>query len=121
MNKRDEPCVFCAIIAGNARGNIRYQDNDIIVFDNQLHGLWVPVMLLVVPKKHYSQEEFWTSDEFSVAAKVAVEMGTEHCPDGFRLITNFGQQAMQSQSHGHIHVIGGTQLGMYAYGPVPFV
>lgn len=121
MEQRVEYCVFCEIIAGNASANIRYQDDDLIVFDNQLHGLWVPVMLLVVPKKHYSQEEFWTSDKFNVAARIAIEMGTEHCPNGFRLITNVGQQAMQSQSHGHIHIIGGTGLGMYVYGPVPFV
>ena len=119
--KRDQNCVFCEIIEGTARARIHYQDDDLIVFDNQLHGVWVPVMLLVVPKKHYTQEEFWTSAEFGAAAKIAIEMGKEYCPNGFRLITNVGQQAMQSQSHAHIHVIGGTRLGMYAYGPVPFV
>ena len=56
----------------------------------------------------------------AAAAKIAVRMGSQYCPDGYRLITNVGSQAMQSQSHGHIHVIGGTRLGMYVYGPVPF-
>lgn len=120
MERRENYCVFCEIIGGNVPGNIRYQDDDLLVFDNQLHGLWVPVMLLVVPRQHYSQEEFWTSDEFGAAAKIAVRMGRQYCPDGYRLITNVGSQAMQSQSHGHIHVIGGTRLGMYVYGPVPF-
>jgi histidine triad (HIT) family protein len=121
VEKRAEYCVFCEIIAGNEKGTVRYEDNELIVFDNQLHGVWVPVMLLVVPKKHYTQEEFWTSAEFGAAARVAVEMGNEHCPDGFRLISNVGLQGMQSQDHGHIHMIGGTYLGMYAYGQIPYV
>ena len=120
MERRESYCVFCEIIGGNVPGNILYKDDDLLVFDNHLHGLWVPVMLLVVPRRHYSQEEFWTSDEFAAAAKIAVRMGSQYCPDGYRLITNVGSQAMQSQSHGHIHVIGGTRLGMYVYGPVPF-
>ena len=38
----------------------------------------------------------------------------EHCPNGFRLLSNFGYEAMQSQEHAHVHVIGGTFLGEYA-------
>jgi diadenosine tetraphosphate (Ap4A) HIT family hydrolase len=46
--------------------------------------------------------------------EVAVEMGQKHCPGGFRLVSNFGHDAMQSQEHAHLHVIGGTFLGEYA-------
>jgi diadenosine tetraphosphate (Ap4A) HIT family hydrolase len=35
------------------------------------------------------------------------------CPGGFRLLTNFGYDAMQSQEHGHLHILGGTFLGHY--------
>ena len=41
-------------------------------------------------------------------------MGQEHCPAGFRLLSNFGHDAMQSQEHGHIHILGGVFLGEYA-------
>ena len=41
-------------------------------------------------------------------------LGEGHCPSGFRMLSNVGHDAMQSQSHGHIHVIGGTFLGEYA-------
>ena len=44
----------------------------------------------------------------------AAEMGAKHCPRGFRLLSNFGPDAMQSQPHAHVHVIGGTFLGEYA-------
>ena len=45
---------------------------------------------------------------------VAVNMGAMYCPNGFRLLSNFGHDGLQSQSHGHLHVIGGTPLGEYA-------
>jgi diadenosine tetraphosphate (Ap4A) HIT family hydrolase len=44
----------------------------------------------------------------------AVEAGREHCPNGYRLLSNFGHDGMQSQRHGHLHLIGGMYLGPYA-------
>ena len=45
-------CVFCRIVAGDEPAKIRYIDEDIIAIVNKL--TWVPVMLLVMPKKHLS-------------------------------------------------------------------
>ena len=71
-------------------------------------------MLLLIPKKHLLQEELWSSGPLlSKMGALAVEMGNQHCPDGFRILSNFGGDAMQSQFHGHLHVIGGTHLGLY--------
>lgn len=102
-------CTFCDIIERKEPATIRYEDDDVIVFENLLR--WVPVMLLVVPKQHKSQEELWRDIE--PVARVAVEVGKKYCPGGFRILSNFGHDAMQSQSHGHVHVIGGTHLGLY--------
>jgi diadenosine tetraphosphate (Ap4A) HIT family hydrolase len=44
----------------------------------------------------------------------AVDMGSMFAPNGFRILSNFGYDGLQSQSHGHLHVIGGTYLGEYA-------
>ena len=46
--------------------------------------------------------------------QVAVDMGWWLAPNGFRVLSNFGRDGLQSQSHAHIHVIGGTHLGEYA-------
>lgn len=102
-------CTFCDIVARKEPADIRYEDDDVIVFENLLR--WVPVMLLVVPKKHMTQEELWLN--FGTVARIAVEMGRKFCPNGFRLLSNFGAEAMQSQPHGHLHVIGGAHLGLY--------
>lgn len=103
-------CVFCNIVAGTEPANIIYQDDDIIVVQNILR--WVPVMLLGMTKAHTTQSELWDGPIAKVG-KIAVELGKQYCPGGFRLISNFGYDAMQSQEHGHLHIIGGTFLGHY--------
>lgn len=103
-------CVFCRIVAGEEPASIVYEDEEVVVFRNRLK--WVPVMLLVVPRRHISQEELWR--DMGRAGAVAVRLGQEHCPNGFRLLANFGPDAMQSQEHGHVHILGGISLGEYA-------
>ena len=108
----DSNCVFCEIIAGREPSKVRYLDEDIIVIVNKL--TWVPLMLLVMPKKHMSQLEMWSSGIMPRLGTVAVDMGCTYAWNGFRILSNFGPDGMQSQSHGHLHVIGGTHLGPYA-------
>ena len=104
-------CVFCEIVAKREPAKIRYEDDDVIVIDNILR--WAPVMMLAMPKKHLSQEEMWLNGIDKVA-KIAVKVASELCPNGYRLISNVGHDAMQSQTHAHLHILGGTFLGHYA-------
>ena len=106
-----DECAFCGIASGALPREIRYQDNEIIVFKNALE--WVRIMYLVAPVAHMSQQEFWQSPLFSRAARLAVELGETDAPGGFRIVSNFGADAMQSQPHGHLHVLGGAHLGLY--------
>jgi diadenosine tetraphosphate (Ap4A) HIT family hydrolase len=71
-------------------------------------------MLLVMPKKHLSQVETWRSNLIGRLSRVAVDMGCIYAPKGFRVLSNFGSDALQTQDHGHLHVVGGTSLGHYA-------
>jgi histidine triad (HIT) family protein len=105
-------CVFCQIVAGSEPARIRYMDEDIIVIVNKL--TWVPVMLLAMPKKHLSQIQMWSSGLMNRLGNIAVDMGAVYAPNGFRILSNFGNDGMQSQGHGHLHIIGGTYLGPYA-------
>ena len=105
-------CIFCEIIAGSEPARIRYIDNDIIAIVNKL--TWVPVMLLVMPKQHLTQIQLWSSGIMERMGTTAVNLGAMYAPNGFRILSNFGYDGLQSQSHGHLHVIGGTYLGHYA-------
>ena len=90
---------------------MRYQDNELIVFENALD--WVPIMYIIAPKVHLTQSEFWCSSLFLNATRVAVQIGESDAVNGFRLVSNFGDDAMQSQPHGHLHLLGGDHLGLY--------
>ena len=105
-------CVFCRIIAGSEPAQIRYLDEELIAFVNRL--TWVPVMLLITPKQHLTQMQMWSSGIMQHLGATAVILGAMYCPNGFRILSNFGRDGLQSQSHGHLHVIGGAHLGEYA-------
>ena len=104
-------CQFCRIVAKESPARFLYEDDEVIVIHNVLD--WVPVMLLVMPRRHMSQEEMWRDPVMAGVAEAAVRAGKEHCPRGFRLLSNFGPEAMQSQPHAHLHVLGGAQMGRY--------
>ncbi len=103
-------CVFCRIVAREEPANIVYEDDEVIVIQNILR--WVPIMLLAMTKEHTSQAELWGT-HIGHVGRVAAEIGKQLCPGGFRLTSNFGYDAMQSQEHGHLHILGGTFLGHY--------
>lgn len=102
-------CVFCEIVARREPAEILYESEQVIAIRNVLR--WVPVMLLVMPKEHLTQSMLW--EDLGEVGVVARELGRAHCPGGFRLLSNFGRDAMQSQEHAHVHVLGGTFLGEY--------
>ena len=104
-------CDFCDIMNGVSRAEIKYQDEYLVVFRNIL--TWVPLMLLVAPRKHLNQVEFWGSELFPKASSLAVRFGKEEAPNGFRVLSNFGDDALQTQTHAHLHVLGGAPLGLY--------
>ena len=104
-------CVFCNIAAGREPATVIYEDDEVLVIQNVLR--WAPVMLLAMTKEHLTQSQLWDGPIGRVG-KVAAELGAQFCPGGYRLLSNFGYDAMQSQDHGHLHIVGGTHLGPYA-------
>ena len=97
-------CTFCEIVAGREPARVFYEDDDVMVFENVLG--WTRVMMLAVPKQHRTQSELWAS--LGPVGRVAVRLGREHAPGGFRILSNFGSYGMQSQAHGHLHILDGT-------------
>ena len=109
-------CTFCEIVAGRLPSRIVHEEPDILVFRNQLD--WFPVQLLIVPTEHMTQEELWSSGELlGRIGQIAAKLGSESCPDGYRIVSNFGHDGLQTQPHGHVHVVGGGPLGLYVRNP----
>ena len=105
--------IFQKIIDGEIPADKIYEDEDVIAFrDIQPQA---PVHILVIPTKPIvsmatasAEDQVLMGKLMLVAAQVAREQGLEE--DGYRLVTNIGQQGGQSVYHLHIHVLGGRQM-----------
>ena len=105
-------CLFCAIIKGDIPSKKVYEDDMCYAF----HDInpQAPVHFLVVPKLHISSADAVDSENskyvshiFETIPKIAAEIGLEN---GYRIITNIGEDGCQSVKHLHFHVVGGKKL-----------
>lgn len=108
-------CIFCKIINKQIPSEIIYEDDEIIAFKD-IEPV-APVHVLVVPKKHISsvmdlsdEDQALIGKIYSVIQKLAVELGIEK--DGFRVVTNCGENAGQTVKHIHFHLLGGKKLAL---------
>lgn len=108
-----EDCLFCKIIAGEIPSTKVYEDEFVYAFKD-INPL-APVHILAVPKNHISgadeinaENSAVVSKIFEAAAKIAKEQGISE--DGFRIVTNCGENGCQSVKHLHFHILGGKQL-----------
>lgn len=105
-------CIFCKIIAGEIPSSKVYEDEYCYAFCDI--NPQTPVHVLVVPKKHIaSADEINAENSRFVAAifeaipKIAEAEGLAN---GYRVITNCGDDACQTVKHLHFHVMGGRRL-----------
>ena len=105
-------CLFCKIIAGEIPSSKVYEDEYVYAF-NDINPQ-TPVHILVVPKTHIccadeidAHNSVYVSKIFEAVPKIAASAGLKN---GYRVITNCGEDACQSVKHLHFHVMGGRKL-----------
>lgn len=108
-------CIFCKIIAGEIPSKKLYEDELCLAFYD-IQPL-APQHFLVIPKQHLSGASEINKDNeelvghiFSVIADLTAKLGFA---DGYRVVTNCGEDAGQTVKHLHFHVLGGKQLGSF--------
>ena len=105
-------CIFCAIIRGEIPSKKLYEDDSVYSFADI--NPQAPVHALVVPKRHIASAaaiDEGNADEvkkiFCAIPKIAASLGLTN---GYRVITNVGEDGCQSVKHIHFHVLGGAKL-----------
>lgn len=105
-------CLFCKIIAGDIPSSRVYEDEYVYAF-NDINPQ-TPVHILVVPKTHIccadavnAENSLYVAKIFEAVPKIAATAGLKN---GYRVITNCGEDACQSVKHLHFHVMGGRKL-----------
>ena len=105
-------CLFCKIIAGEIPSSKVYEDEFVFAFNDIAPQ--TPVHILVVPKAHIccadavnADNSIYVAKIFEAIPKIAADAGLKN---GYRVITNCGEDACQSVKHLHFHIMGGRKL-----------
>lgn len=105
-------CIFCKIIADEIPSTKVYEDDKILAF-RDINPM-APVHVLVIPKEHIpscdginAENSHYVSAIFEKIPEIAKTAGVTN---GYRVITNCGEDAKQSVKHLHFHILGGKSL-----------
>lgn len=102
-------CIFCKIIKGEIPSKKIFEDESVFVFEDIEPT--APIHYLVIPKEHISKLDDINEENsaviahiYEVIAKLAKQLDLK---DGYRVVTNCGEQAGQSVFHIHFHMLAG--------------
>ncbi len=105
-------CIFCLISKKEIPSKIAYEDDVCLAF----HDInpQAPVHCLVIPKEHIPSIDSVSSENASTVAhiiakipEIAKTLGLEN---GYRVVSNVGEDGCQSVKHLHFHILGGKKL-----------
>ena len=101
------PCIFCAIVTGDAPSTQVYEDDDILAFLDIR-----PITrghTLVIPKRHASRLADLDPDlgasMFRVGHRLVAAVRSGLSADGANVLINDGKPAFQTVDHTHLHVV----------------
>ena len=105
-------CIFCKIIAGDIPSSKVFEDEYVYAFRDI--APMAPVHILVVPKEHIASTDGINAENSSYVARIFEAIpqiaAAEGLSNGYRVITNCGEDGCQSVKHLHFHILGGKKL-----------
>ncbi len=105
-------CVFCKIIAGEIPSTKVYEDDEILAFRDI--NPQAPTHILVIPKQHIGGVHEINDGNFEIVAKIFVKIAQiakqEGLENGYRVVSNVGEDGGQTVPHLHFHILGGKKL-----------
>ena len=106
-------CIFCKILNGEIPSKKVYENEFVYAF-HDINPM-APVHVIVIPKEHIESansidetKSIHIAHVFEAIPYVAKELGLAE--DGYRVITNIGENGGQTVKHIHFHILGGTKL-----------
>ena len=109
-----ENCLFCKIIAGIIPSTKVYEDE--LVFAFRDIAPQAPTHILVIPKAHIASVAELTPENSAVVAHIFEVIPqiakAENLENGYRVVSNCGDDAGQTVHHLHFHILGGKKLAL---------
>ena len=107
-------CLFCKIIAGDIPSTKVYEDETVYAFRDIAPQ--APTHILVIPKVHISGCDGVTAENADVVAHIFATIPqiakAEGLENGYRVVSNCGEDAGQTVPHLHFHILGGKRLAL---------
>lgn len=105
-------CIFCKIVSGDIPSKKVYEDADMLAFYDI--NPMAKVHVLVIPKTHIASVDEVNPENAEIVAKIFCKIGEiakmAGITNGYRVISNCGDDAKQSVKHLHFHILGGQEL-----------
>ncbi len=105
-------CLFCRIAAGEIPATKVFESEDVVAFRDI--NPQAPVHILVIPRAHIASADAVSAQNSAAVAKIFEAIpeiaAKEGLANGYRVITNIGEDGCQSVKHLHFHVLGGKKL-----------
>lgn len=105
-------CIFCKIAAGEIPSTKRYEDDEIVIFNDIAPK--ARIHLLCVPKQHFAYLSELNADRAVLVGRTLEKIGKLKdelgLSEGYRVIINQGEYAGQTVHHLHLHLLGGEPL-----------
>ena len=111
-------CLFCGIAGGTVPIAKMYEDDLVVAFDIPREYPWrqAPVHFLVISREHLpsaaairDEHGLIVARMFATISRLAKDAGV--AGSGYRVATNVGDDAGQTEYHLHLHCLGGRKLG----------
>ena len=104
-------CIFCKIINGDIPNKTVLENENFLAFDDI--NPQAKIHTVIIPKMHLQSFNEMTpnimAEMTTFIQEVALAQGVK--TDGYRLITNIGENGGQEVGHIHFHLLAGEKLG----------
>ncbi len=106
-------CIFCMIAEGKIPSAKVYETDTVLAFRDI--NPQAPVHILVIPKAHIASAAEITEENAALVADcfkaISAIAAQEKLDNGFRVISNVGEDAGQTVKHLHFHILAGVNMG----------
>lgn len=107
-------CIFCKIIKGEIPSEKVFESENVIAFKDI--NPMAPVHILIIPKTHIEGANALDKDNVAVVSEImlAARQIAEsfNLENGWRIVTNVGEDGGQTVKHLHFHLLGGKKLSI---------
>ncbi len=105
-------CIFCNIVNQEIPCNKVYEDENIFAFYDL--DPKAPVHVLIIPKKHIESIDNMSVDNSFLISKIfeGIKCISKKLKlkNGYRVVSNFGEDGGQTVNHMHFHLLGGRSM-----------